>query len=80
MEELKSKLEEAVTSLLDLTEYSMTQNHSKLNECFPATSCDLITINGKDYRLTVEINLTEVSGDNATLQKLDVLHLILLLD
>ena len=60
MEELKNKLEEAVTSLLNLTEYSMEQSNIKLNECFPATSCNWITINGKDYRLKVEINLTEI--------------------
>lgn len=62
MEELKSLLYEVTENVTDLTQYTMDNSPQikEIKECFPFTTFRIITINGKDYCVSVEIQMSEV--------------------
>lgn len=56
---IETAINEAVKSIMELAEDSVKCGFT-IQETFPAESFKLVEINGKDYRLKLEISLKEV--------------------
>ena len=56
---IETAINEAVKSIMELTEDTVNFGLT-IQESFPAESFKLVEINGKDYRLKLEISLKEV--------------------
>jgi hypothetical protein len=56
MTELRKSLEMATKDAIDFTNETMTDFGLAFEDCFPYSSTKLVTINGKQYRIKLEIN------------------------
>ena len=62
MEELKNLFHEVANDAISMSQYTMDNcpNVKRIDECFPYTAYRTINISGKDYRVAVDIQMTEV--------------------
>lgn len=60
MEELKLYLEEIAKDSVDMTEESIKTFGWDIEECFPYLAKKIVTIDGKTYIVTIEINIKEI--------------------
>ena len=62
MEKLKSLFHEVANDAVDMAQYTLTNcpDITKIEECFPYEAFRMITINGKDYRVKIEIQMSEM--------------------
>ena len=60
MEELKNLLYEVGDDAIEMTKYTMEMCPVTLEGCFPYNAYRTVSINGKDYRVQVEIQLSEM--------------------
>ena len=61
MEELKKLFSEVGEDAIEMTEYTMKMCPTiTLEECFPYSAYRTVCINEKDYRVKVEIQLSEM--------------------
>lgn len=60
MKELESKLNNAVTDILDLTKYSMEQCNCPITDCFPASAYRTVEIDGHVYQVCTEITMKKL--------------------
>lgn len=62
MEELKNLFHEVVDGAISMSQYTMDNfpNVKRIDECFPYTAYRTINIAGKDYCVTVDIQMTKV--------------------
>ena len=56
MTELKKSLEIVTKDAVDFTNETMTDFGFTFEDCFPYSGTKLVTINGKQYRIKLEIN------------------------
>lgn len=56
---IETAINEAVKGIMELMEDSMNCGFT-IQESFPAESFKLVEINGKDYRMKLEISLKEI--------------------
>jgi len=57
MKELFEQLDDGLEAIKDMT--TDTLEEYSIMECFPAKACRPVTINGKKYRVYVEVTLRE---------------------
>lgn len=58
MKKLFEQLDDSIEAIKDMT--LDTLDEYPLIECFPAKACRPVTINGKKYRVYVEVTMREV--------------------
>lgn len=57
---LKSKLEDGINSVIELTNYTLNNSNYSIEECFPAEIYRIVTINGKDYQLHMSCQMKKI--------------------
>ena len=62
MEELKNLFHEAADEAISMSQYTLDNcpDIKTIDECFPYTAYRTINIAGKDYRVVIDIKMTEV--------------------
>ena len=60
MKNFNEKLIEKVNELVELTEETMELAECPFEECFPALANFPIDIDGKDYKITLEIKVNKI--------------------
>lgn len=57
MKNFEEKMIEGAQGIIDLTKECVNDFGCKFDECFPATTYKIITVEGKEYRLKMEVIL-----------------------